>query len=88
MAQKEYERRHDNVSRAVYWDLAGKCGFEPNERWYGHVSDKVSLKMTIIIFLWDLSIRADHEIGARRPDLLIVNKREKSCQIIGVAMDG
>jgi len=37
--------------------------------------------MTIINFLWDLGIRTDHEIGARRLDLLIVNKGEKSCQI-------
>ena len=44
------KRRHDNVARAIYLDLAGKCGFEPNERWYGHVPDKVRLKMTIITF--------------------------------------
>ena len=42
--------------------------------------------MTIINFLWDFSIRTDHELGARSPDLLIVNKREKSCQIIDVAI--
>ena len=74
------------MARVIYWDLAGKCGFEPNERWYDHVPDKVHLKMTIINFLWDFSIRTDHELGARSPDLLIVNKREKSCQIIDVAI--
>ena len=50
MAQKEYKRRHDNLTRAIYWDLPGKCGFELNERWYGHVPDKVRLKITIINF--------------------------------------
>ena len=26
MAQKEYERRHDNVAKKVYWDLCNKIG--------------------------------------------------------------
>ena len=34
--------------------------------------------------LWDFSVRTDHEIEARRPDLLIIDKSEKNCQIIDV----
>ena len=36
--------------------------------------------------LWDFSVRTDHEIGARRTDLVIIDKRDKSCQIIDVAI--
>ena len=36
--------------------------------------------------LWDFSVRTDHEIGARRPDLMIIDKRDRSCQIIDVAI--
>ena len=28
LAQKEYKKRHDNVARAVHWDLSEKYGFE------------------------------------------------------------
>ena len=42
---------------------------------------KVCLKL-----LWDFSVRTDHEIGARRPDLMIIDKRGRSCQIIDVAI--
>ena len=31
-------------------------------------------------------MRTDHEIGVRRPDVVIVDKREGSCQIIDVAI--
>ena len=65
-----YKGRHNIVARAIHWDLSGKCGFQRNERWYDH----------------DFSIRTDHEIEARRPDLLIINKRENNCQIIDVAI--
>ena len=30
LAQKEYKKRHDNVARAIHWDLSGKCGFDRN----------------------------------------------------------
>ena len=28
LAQKEYKKRHNNVARAIHWDLSGKCGFD------------------------------------------------------------
>ena len=36
--------------------------------------------------LWDFSVRTDHEIEAGRPDLLIIDKSEKNCHIIDVAI--
>ena len=36
--------------------------------------------------LWDFSVGTDREIEARRPDLLIIDKSEKNCQIIDVAI--
>ena len=35
---------------------------------------------------WEFSVRTDHEIESRRPDLLIIDKSEKNCQIIDVAI--
>ena len=85
LAQKEYKRRRDNVARAIHWDLSGKCGFERNERWYDHVPESV-LENDDYKLLWDFSVRTDHEIGARRPELMIIDKRDRSCQIIDVAI--
>ena len=36
--------------------------------------------------LWDFSVWTDHEIEARRLDLFIIDKSEKNCQIIDVAI--
>ena len=38
--------------------------------------------------LWDITIQTDNTIQARRPDLVIVNKIEKTCNIIDVAIPG
>ena len=85
LAQKEYKKRHDNVARAIHWDLSGKCGFDRNDKWYNHVPESV-LENENYKLLWDFSIRTDHNIEARRPDLVLVDKSEKRCQIIDVAI--
>ena len=35
--------------------------------------------------LWDFTIQTDHIIQARRPDIVLVNKQERTCQLIDVA---
>ena len=73
------------MARAIHWDLSGKCGFERKKRWYDHVSESV-LENEDYKLLWDFIVRTDHEIGARRLDLVIIDKRDKSCQIIDVTI--
>ena len=85
LAQKEYKKRHDNVARAVHWDLSEKYGFKQRERWYDHVPGSV-LENEDYKMLWDFSVQTDHEIESRRPDLLIIDKSEKNCQNIDVAI--
>ena len=38
--------------------------------------------------LWDVNIQYDHIIEARRPDIVVINKQEKSCLIIDIAILG
>ena len=36
--------------------------------------------------LWDVSVRTDHKIWARRSDWVIIDKRDKSYEIVDVAI--
>ena len=36
--------------------------------------------------MWDFSIQTDHVIEAQRPDLVVVDKKERSCKIIDFAV--
>ena len=38
--------------------------------------------------MWDFSIQTDHVIEARRPDLIVVDKKERSCKIIDFTVPG
>ena len=36
--------------------------------------------------LWDFNIQTDHLISARRPDLIIINKKKRTCKIVDFAI--
>ena len=38
--------------------------------------------------LWDFSIQTDHDIEAQRPDLVVVDKKRRTCKIIDFAVPG
>ena len=38
--------------------------------------------------MWDFNIQTDHVIEAWRPDLVVVDKKERSCKIIDFAVPG
>ena len=38
--------------------------------------------------MWDFTIQTDHYITARRPDIVVVDKNNKTCQLIDVACPG
>ena len=38
--------------------------------------------------MWDFSIQTDHVIEARRPDLVVVDKKDRSCKITDFAVLG
>ena len=38
--------------------------------------------------MWDFSIQIDHVIEARRPDLVVLDKKRRTCKIIDFAVPG
>ena len=36
--------------------------------------------------LWDFEIKTDHLIPARRPDLVLIDKKERTCQLVDFAV--
>ena len=75
LAQKEYKRRHDNVAKKVHWDICKKNRLEHSEKWYEHASEG-EVENEEIKVLWDINIQCDNMIEARRPDLIVIDKKE------------
>ena len=87
IAQREYKRRHDTVGKLVHWKFCEKHNLEKNEKRYEHCPEGV-VKDDDVRLIWDINIQCDNVMEARRPDLILVDKKVKSCVIIDVAVPG
>ena len=56
--------------------LCIKYGFSTTERWYEHNPEKV-LESREVKILWDFSVQTDHEIEAREPDIIVIDKTSR-----------
>ena len=77
LAQKEYKARHNWVGKVIHWEMCKKFKFGHTNKWYMHnpapVLENDSDKLP-----WDFNIQTDHLIPARRPDLIIINKKKRA----------
>ena len=75
-AQKKYKTRHAWVGKVVYREMCKKFKFDHTNKWYMHNPAPV-LENDTHKHLWDFDILTDHQISARRPDLIIINKKRE-----------
>ena len=87
LAQCEYKRRHDTVSKLVHWKLCEKHNLERKDKWPKHCPEGV-VEDNDVKLTWDINIQCDNVIEARRPNLILVDKNVKSCVIIDAAIPG
>ena len=83
-AQKEYKRRH-KIATLIHWNNLKENGFPIEQQWYNHQPNTVTESATTKI-LWDFNIQTDKVIEARRPDILVLDKRNKAATIIDIAV--
>ena len=62
-----------------------KFKFDHTNKWYMHNPASV-LENNTRKLLWDFNIQTDHQIPARRPDLIIINKKKRICKIVDFAV--
>ena len=67
--------------------MCGKYNLERSEKWYEHATECV-VEDEEVKDLWDVMIQFHGEIMARKPDIVVVNKNERICVIIDIAIIG
>ena len=65
--------------------LAEKYGFERARKWYEQKPEGVIENQDLKV-LWDFMVQCDRVIQARRPDIIVVDKKQKEVRIIGIAI--
>ena len=86
-AQTEYKGRHDKLAKVVYWDLCKKYGVKVKSKWYDHVSEKV--EETDHVKNDSLGLQhPDRSCYRTWPDVFVLDKHEKVCHLIDIAVLG
>ena len=81
------KRRHDSVAKKLHRDLCRKNGFKCGNKRYEHKPESI-MEKDCVKLLWDFNIRCDNIIEARRPDIVLLKKIDKSCIIVDVSVPG
>ena len=76
LAQKEYKARHNWVGTMIHWEMCRKFQFDHPNKWY-MLNPAPLLENDSHKLLWYFGIQTDHLILARRPDLIIINKKKR-----------
>ena len=87
MAQMQYKHGLDIIARIVHWLIAKQYGLDVAVKWCKHRPELV-IETATIKLLWDFTIQTDCEIQVRKPDVVLVNRKENECTIIDVAVLG
>ena len=85
LTKTEYLRRHNGAATYRHWNLYKEFTFNTKEKWYEHESQIVTDKDDIRI-LWDMPTQTDREIKAKRPDIVVKNKKAKSCLLVEMSI--
>ena len=64
------------MGKKVHWDRCKQNKLNCKEKWFEHVPEGV-VENEEVKLLWDVNIQCDNVIEARRPDIAVVEKKER-----------
>jgi len=85
LAKNEYLMRHDKVGTHLNYSICKALGTETADKWCTHMPKSVCEEGDVTV-LWNQVVHTDREVTTNRPDIIIKNKKEKTCTLIEVAI--
>jgi len=85
LGKNEYLERHDKLCTYLHYSICKALGIETTGKWYKHVPKPVYEEGDVTV-LWNQAVHTDREVTANRSDIIIKNKKEKTCTLIDVAI--
>ena len=85
MAKNEYLMRNDNVCTHLRYSIRKALGTETTDKRYTHMPNPVYEEGDVTV-LWNQAVHTDREVIANRPDIIIKNKKVKTCILLDMAI--
>jgi len=77
--------RHNKVCTHLHYSICKALGIETEDKWYTHMPKPVYGEGDVTV-LWNQAVHTYREVTANRPDIIIKNKKEKTCTLIDVVI--
>ena len=85
LAKTEYIHRHNKAAAHMHRKICKEFDIEVKERWYEHETKTVTENDNVTI-PWDMPIYTDRTIAANRSDIVLKNKKDKTCLHIDITV--
>ena len=85
LAKTEYIHHHNKAAAHMQWKICKEFGIEVKERWYEH-EPKTLTENDSVTILWDMPIHTDRNVAANTPDIVLKNKKDKTCLLIDMTI--
>ena len=86
LAPTKYLERHDNVCKYIHVLLLNEYGIlDRVTPWYQH-QPKVVEQNDRVRILWNFPVQTDHRLQHNKPDIIVIDKVNKTANIIDVAI--
>ena len=76
---------NNNNNNIIHWTICKHYSIKVQEKHYEHEPTTVTENQTMTI-LWDMPIQTDKEIKANRPDIVVKDKKERTCLLIDMSI--
>jgi hypothetical protein len=73
------------VCTHLHYSIYKALGIETTGKWYKNMPTPVYEEGDVTV-LWNQAVYTDREVTANMPDIIIKNKKEKTCRLIDVAI--
>jgi hypothetical protein len=84
-APSKYTNRHSKVAGYIHWKLCKHMGLQVTGRYCERVPEKdINVNSTSI--MWDVPVITDQTVLANQPNIVLCDKKEKTCLLIAIAI--
>lgn len=86
LAPIEYTKRHNNVAKIIFLELANKTQLENQKQPYYKYEPPPVLENQEFRIYWDKNILTDITIASNKPDIVLYNKATRTVELIEIAV--
>ena len=80
LAKSEFMQRHDQAASYMHWKVCKEFGLPAADTWYSHNPETI-ISSGQVTLIWDMQIHTDKEIKANKPDIIIKDHANNTCQL-------